>query len=194
VKLREALARLDAESGGHAAYASFSAAEFQSPHVRQPKTWLSVRAHDLLRFKQLVAAKPVYSGENLSVLLLADDGVFSLGDGGVLGAPRLGCTNAGQTYLDLWPQRRSRSRGGGSGAEAILATGLKTRGGEIVTPEPRRSADYGDRQNEAAHCVPVMAMGGKRGSAQLNVLLIASRERHHERCIDFYLSAELTLK
>src|SRR5204862_6536890 len=39
-KLIEALARLDLEAAGRAMYASFSAAEFQAPHVRQPRTWL----------------------------------------------------------------------------------------------------------------------------------------------------------
>jgi hypothetical protein len=42
-KLQDALAGLDLRTGGFAAYAAFSAAEFQAPHVRQPKTWLYVR-------------------------------------------------------------------------------------------------------------------------------------------------------
>lgn len=113
-KLRDAFARLDALTGGHAAFASFSAAEFQAPHVRQPKTWLYVRPRDLATFAQSLEAKPVDSGENLIVLLPADDGVFYLGDGGTLGEPRLGCTNAVQTYVDLW-------HSGGRGQEAAAA-------------------------------------------------------------------------
>lgn len=113
-KLRDALARLDALTGGHAAYAGFSAAEFQVPHVRQPKTWLYVRPQDLAAFEQTVEAKSVDSGENLIVLLPADNGVFYLGDGGTMGEPRLGCTNAVQTYVDLW-------HSGGRGQEAAEA-------------------------------------------------------------------------
>jgi hypothetical protein len=48
-RLREALANLDLDAGGLAAYASFSAAEFQAPHVRQPKTWIYVRRDFLAR-------------------------------------------------------------------------------------------------------------------------------------------------
>ena len=113
-KLRDALARLDTLTGGHAAYAGFSAAEFQAPHVRQPKTWLYVRPHDLAAFAQTIEAKPVDSGENLIVLLPSDDGVFYLGEAGTMGEPRLGCTNAVQTYVDLW-------HSGGRGREAAEA-------------------------------------------------------------------------
>ncbi|AHF90864.1 hypothetical protein OPIT5_12250 [Opitutaceae bacterium TAV5] len=113
-KLREALEGLDALTGGRAAYASFSAAEFQAPHVRQPRTWLYIRAQDLPAFEQAVAAKPVDSGENLVVLIPADNGVFYLSDGGTAANPRLPCTNAVQTYVDLW-------HSGGRGQEAAEA-------------------------------------------------------------------------
>ena len=43
-RLEEKLASLESVTGGHAAYAAFSAADFQAPHVRQPKTWLFVGA------------------------------------------------------------------------------------------------------------------------------------------------------
>lgn len=120
-KLRDALARLGLETGGFAAYASFSAAEFQAPHVRQPKTWLYVHPREIARFERLVEAKPVDSGENLVVLTPQDDGVFYLGDGGTMGDHRLACTNAVQTYVDL-------SHSGGRGeeaAEALLEQRLK---------------------------------------------------------------------
>lgn len=120
-KLRDALAGLDSLTGGHAAYASFSAADFQAPQVRQPKTWLYVRAQDLPRFEEKIEARPVDSGENLVVLLPADDGVFYLGDGGVMGASRMACTNAVQTYVDLW---HSGGRGQ-EAAEAVLEQRLK---------------------------------------------------------------------
>ena len=120
-KLRDALARLDAETGGHAAYASFSAADFQAPHVRQPKTWLYVRENEVSKFEELVEAKRVDSGENLVALIPDDDGVFYLGDGGSVGDNRMACTNAVQSYVDLY-------HCGGRGeeaAEALLSQRLK---------------------------------------------------------------------
>lgn len=120
-KLRDALHKLGLFAGGYAAYAAFSAADIQAPHVRQPKTWLYLRAQELARFEELVAAKPVDSGENLVVLLPDDEGVFYLGDGGYMDSDRLACTNAVQTYVDVW-------HCGGRGqeaAEAVLEQKLK---------------------------------------------------------------------
>jgi hypothetical protein len=119
--LRDALARLGSQTGGFAAYAAFSAAEFQAPHVRQPKTWLYVREQEVSKFEKLVEAKQVESGENLVVLIPDDDGVFYLGDGGMMGDHRMSCTNAVQTYVDLY-------HCGGRGkeaAEALLEQRLK---------------------------------------------------------------------
>jgi hypothetical protein len=121
VELRDALSRLGSQTGGFAAYAAFSAAEFQAAHVRQPKCWLYVREQDLSTFEELVAAKPVDSGENLVVLIPDDDGVFYMGDGGTVGSNRMSCTNAVRTYVDL-------SHCGGRGeeaAEALLEQRLK---------------------------------------------------------------------
>jgi hypothetical protein len=120
-KLREALDVLGTRTGGYTAYAAFSAAEFQAPHVRQPKTWLFIREQDISLFEELIAAKPVDSGENLVVLIPNDEGVFYLGDGGKVSDHRLACTNAVQTYVDLW-------HCGGRGqeaAEALLEQRLK---------------------------------------------------------------------
>lgn len=120
-KLRDALAGLGLQTGGFAAYAAFSAAEFQAPHVRQPKTWLYVREQEDSKFEKLVEAKRVDSGENLVVLIPDDDGVFYLGDGGMMGDNRMSCTNAVQTYVDLY-------HCGGRGeeaAEALLNQRLK---------------------------------------------------------------------
>ncbi len=120
-RLQEALAGLDSRTGGFAAYAAFSAADFQAPHVRQPKTWLFVGAKHVPLFQELAEAKPVDSGENLVVLIPEDDGVFFLGDGGAMGQQRMHCTNAVQTYVDL-------CHCGGRGeeaAEALLGQRLK---------------------------------------------------------------------
>jgi hypothetical protein len=120
-ELRQRLARLGLETGGYAAYAAFSAADFQAPHVRQPKTWLYLRQNEVSRFESLLEAKRVDSGENTVVLLPDDDGVFYLGDGGKMGEGRLACTNVVQTYVDL-------CHSGGRGeeaAEALLEQRLK---------------------------------------------------------------------
>jgi hypothetical protein len=121
--LQDALALLDLRTGGFAAYAAFSAADFQAPHVRQPKTWCYIREQDISLFEELVEAKRVDSGENLVVLIPDDDGVFYLGDDGTMGDHRMRCTSAVQTYVDLYYC-------GGRGEEAAEAV-LKQR----LTPE-----------------------------------------------------------
>ena len=113
-KLREALAGLGLRTGGFAAYAAFSAADFQAPHVRQPKTWLYIREAHVSLFEKLVEAKRVDSGENIVALIPDDEGVFYLGDAGTTHADRLGCTNPVQTYVDL-------GHCGGRGEEAAEA-------------------------------------------------------------------------
>jgi hypothetical protein len=120
-RLQEALAKLESLTGGHAAYAAFSAADFQAPHVRQLKTWLYVASDWEEKFREVADAKLVDSGENLVVLIPEDDGVFYLGDGGTMGEERLSCTNPVQTYVDLF-------HCGGRGeeaAEALLEQNLK---------------------------------------------------------------------
>lgn len=116
--LQDALASLVSITGGHAAYAAFSAAEFQWPHVRQPKTWLFIDADWEDEFRRVVEAKPVDSGENLMVLIPDDAGVFYWQEGE---AGRLACTNPVQTYVDLC---HCGSRGE-EAAEALLEHDLK---------------------------------------------------------------------
>jgi hypothetical protein len=120
-KLQDAFYRLGLYAGGFAAYASFSAAGFQAPHVRQPKTWLYVGAEHVTRLEELVGARQAESGENLVVSIPDDAGVLYLADGGSLGEPRLACTNPVQTYVDLW---YSGGRGQ-EAAEALLEQRLK---------------------------------------------------------------------
>jgi hypothetical protein len=120
-ELRNGLSQVGTQTGGHAVYAVFSAAELQAAHVRQPKTWLYLRDKDVPRFARLVEAKPVETGENLIVLIPDDEGVFYMSDGGFMGEGRMACTNAVQTYVDCW-------HAGGRGqeaAEAILEQRLK---------------------------------------------------------------------
>jgi hypothetical protein len=117
-QLRDALVSLKSITGRHAAYAAFSAAEFQAPHVRQPKTWLFVGAEWEDEFAAAVEAKPVDSGENIVVLIPEDSGVFYLQE-----AERnhLARTNPVQTYVDL-PHCGGR---GEEAAEALVEHQLK---------------------------------------------------------------------
>ena len=120
-KLRDALAKMDLEAGGFTVYAAFSAAEFQAPHVRQPKTWIYVGREYLGALGERIEAKPVDSGENVVVLIPEDDGVFYMADAGSVGEHRMACTNPVQTYVDLFYC-------GGRGqeaAEALLEQRLK---------------------------------------------------------------------
>lgn len=120
--LREALYKLEGEAGGGAAYGAFSAADFQAPHVRQPKTWMYVRAEYVRAFEALAQAKMVDSGENVVLLIPDDDGVFyPEEEGGYVGERRMLCTNPVQSYVDLF-------HCGGRGveaAEAIIEQRLK---------------------------------------------------------------------
>lgn len=100
-RLHEVLAKLGSFTGGFAACAAFSAADFQAPHVRQPKTWLYIHEREISKFEKLVEARLVDSGENLVVLIPEDEGVFYLPDSGTVRESRMVCTNVVQTYVDL---------------------------------------------------------------------------------------------
>jgi hypothetical protein len=86
--------------------------------VRQPRTWLFIGAEWEEECAAALGAKIVDTGENLTVLVPDDLGVFygqeSEGD-------HLACTNAVQTYVDLW---HSGNRGQ-EAAEALLNQKLK---------------------------------------------------------------------
>ena len=119
--LREALATLHSRCGGFAVYAAFSAAEIQAPHVRQSKTWLYIEEGQLAELEKVAEAKRVDTGNNMEVLIPRDRGVFAFSDGGRTGDQRMACTNAVQTYVDLW---HSGSRGQ-EAAGAVLEQRLK---------------------------------------------------------------------
>jgi len=116
--LQEKLRALDPEAQGRVAYAVFSAADFQAPHVRQPRTWLYLAPNVEAEFQAALEAKLVDSGENLVVLIPDDYGVFYRTESA---KTRLACTNAVQTYVDV-------VHAGGRGeeaAEAILQQRLR---------------------------------------------------------------------
>lgn len=120
-RLREALAQMDGIPKGEAAYAAFSAADFQAPYVRQPRTWLYLSPSLEEEFCRRLDAKRVDSGENLVVLTPDDDGVYYEGDAGTAGEPRLPATNLVQTYVDLC----HCGERGQEAAEAVLEQRLK---------------------------------------------------------------------
>jgi hypothetical protein len=116
--LQEKLRELDLESHGRLAYAVFSAADWQAPTVRQPRTWLYLDAGVEQEFQSAIEAKPVDSGENIVVLIPDDSSVFY---GIATANNRLACTNAVQTYVDL-----AHAGGRGEeGADAILQQRLR---------------------------------------------------------------------
>lgn len=114
-ELDKALYKIACGAADVAAYAAFSAAERQAPHVRQPKTWLYIAAGHVEAFVRHAQAKEVDSGENVVVLVPDDSGVFLTFTADVeFGEQRVGCTDPVQTYVDV-------SRSGGRGEEAAQA-------------------------------------------------------------------------
>ena len=109
--LHERLRPLSRE-GSVAALASFTAAEFQAPNVRQPRTWLYIGENFLEEFADIAEAKPVDSGANVIVMIPDDGGVFYRQEDG--DGHRLPCTNPVQTWLDL-------SHSGGRGEDGALS-------------------------------------------------------------------------
>jgi Transcriptional regulator, AbiEi antitoxin, Type IV TA system len=98
-----ALDKLGMLERANVVYASFSAAEHQAPNVRQPKTWLYIQEQALAAFERCVEAKPVDSGENLVVLIPDDESVFyQIDKEDNEPNSHLACTNAVQTYVDVW--------------------------------------------------------------------------------------------
>jgi hypothetical protein len=106
--LEDRLRSVDRDGMGRLAYAAFSAADFQAPAVRQPRTWLYLDPGIEHKFRAALDAKPVDSGENLVVLLPDDSGVFYQPERIGL---HLATTNVVQTYVDV-------AHAGGRGEEA----------------------------------------------------------------------------
>ena len=76
----------------------------------------------IFSFERCVKAKQVDSGENLVVLIPDDESVFyQLDEGASEPKSRLACTNAVQTYVDVW----NCGGRGKEAAEAILEQCLR---------------------------------------------------------------------
>ncbi len=107
-RLADALAKIAEDVGGKISYASFSAADREAPHVRQPKSWFYADGVNIADLREVV--KPVDTGENVVLITPNDSGVFYGPDQ----CGPLPCTNVVQTYVDLW-------HSGGRGHEAAEA-------------------------------------------------------------------------
>ena len=108
------------------AWAVFSAAERQAPMVRQPKFWLMAVDESSESLREMLQAKSVDTGANLTLLIAPDRGYLAGADHeSALAA----CTSPLQTYLDTW-------HAGGRGqeaAEAIIDQQLRPKWKEVAT-------------------------------------------------------------
>ncbi len=152
-QLRDALSKLDLDAGGFAAYAAFSAADLQAPHVRQPKTWIYVDDEYIKRFEELTEAKRVESGENIIVLI-----PMTLESSTKPWARSLeisyGSHKSGPDLRRPFPLRKSRRRS----SRCTTRTEAQTRLESVqatMNGAPRHQSEYNSRQTEAARRVLV---------------------------------------
>lgn len=96
--LESRLLQLTTQLPGQAALASFSAADYQAPYLRQPRTFLAAHPSCRAEILKALEAKVVDSGENLIIHETEDPGIFYALDSRQ-GRPN--CTNAAQTAFDL---------------------------------------------------------------------------------------------
>ena len=84
--------------GKHAVLASFSAAKWIAPFVRQATQFVYADATGKERLVQQLELRPVPEGENFVILRPEEDDVFT---GRINPAPDIWCTGLVQTWLDL---------------------------------------------------------------------------------------------
>jgi hypothetical protein len=95
-KLRDAVA--NSNSDGHAALASFTAAEWLAPFVRHPTRHLYADEAALLHLKNALELRPAPTGSNVRITVPMDNGVLL---DTIEPEPGLLITSPAQTYLDL---------------------------------------------------------------------------------------------
>jgi hypothetical protein len=111
---------VNGDNRANLAWAVFSAAERQAPMVRQPKYWLMTVDEDAESLRNLLQARVVDTGANLTLLTAPDRGYLADSD---CASASAACTSPLQTYLDTW-------HAGGRGqeaADAVLEQQLKPR-------------------------------------------------------------------
>lgn len=84
--------------GGHVLLGSFSAARWLAPHARVAGEFFYADSEGEARLKAVLKLEPAAKGENITVDLASDEGVFQEA---MEPAPGLHCTGLIQTYLDL---------------------------------------------------------------------------------------------
>ena len=109
--MRAALA--EADKGGHAVLASYSAARWFAPYARQATQFFYADKQGAEILKRHLQLQPVSRGENIVVLEPREDDVFS---GRVEAAPGIWCSGLVQTWLDL----SVAGERGGEAAEHLL--------------------------------------------------------------------------
>jgi len=97
-KFEAQLKSLALRSGGHAAWAAFSAADLLAPAVQESRRCVMVAARFVPEFMADLDTKEVDSGGNVLLLVPEDDGAFYMGESI---SDHARCTNAVQTYWDL---------------------------------------------------------------------------------------------
>jgi Transcriptional regulator, AbiEi antitoxin, Type IV TA system len=126
-EIENAMRELNIGNATRLAWASFSAAERQAPMVRQLKYWLMASDDHVDWVRDVLKAKSVETGSNLTILLAPDCGYLAdAKDEDHAGV----CTHPLQTYLDTW-------HAGGRGeeaAQAVLERRLKPSWKNITSP------------------------------------------------------------
>lgn len=97
-ELQRALREVFAAPGGQALLSSFSAARWLAPYARMAGEFFYADAAGEVRLKALLRLEPAARGENVTIDLASDEGVFQEA---MEAAPGLRCTGLIQTWLDL---------------------------------------------------------------------------------------------
>jgi len=125
-EIEKIIREVNMDNPANLAWAVFSAAERQAPMVRQPKYWLMAAEESPESLREMLQAKSVDTGANLTLLTAPDRGYLADADHkSALAA----CTSPLQTYLDTW-------HAGGRGqeaAEAILDQELRPKWKQLAT-------------------------------------------------------------
>jgi len=117
-EIEKRLVALNESGEKQVVYASFSAAEIQAPAVRQAKKWLGVLKNSVEDVMQVLEAKLVDSGDNIVLLVAADEGMLVEAEER---GEKLACTHPIQTWLDV----SNQAGRGQEAAEAIQEQRLK---------------------------------------------------------------------
>lgn len=124
-EIEKIIREVNLDNSPNLAWAAFSAAERQAPMVRQSKYWLMAAGESPESLREMLQAKPVDTGANLTLLTAPDRGYLADADHE---SGLAACTSPLQTYLDTW-------HAGGRGqeaAEAILDQKLRPKWKQVA--------------------------------------------------------------